>query len=107
MGAQTNNATAGLLRRSCVDAWPRLALLAFTLAALAHSVLAAAADASPIYRFYNTRTATHFYTISAAERDSVIAQYPWRSAHGSASPAPTSTRFSPTSVVLRRPISDS
>ncbi len=30
----------------------------------------------PVYRFYNTRTGTHFYTPSAAERDQVIARYP-------------------------------
>jgi uncharacterized protein (DUF1800 family) len=82
MGAQTNNAMTGLLQRLCVVAWPRLAFLAFLLAALAHSGLAAAVDASPIYRFYNTRTATHFYTISVAERDNVIAQYPWFTPEG-------------------------
>ena len=29
-----------------------------------------------MYRFFNTATGTHFYTISQAERDNVIATYP-------------------------------
>ncbi|MRS12299.1 MAG: hypothetical protein EG823_04410 [Actinobacteria bacterium] len=29
----------------------------------------------PLYRFYNTKNGSHFYTISAAERDRVIATY--------------------------------
>jgi hypothetical protein len=28
-----------------------------------------------VWRFYNTRTGTHFYTISASERDQTIAKY--------------------------------
>jgi len=44
--------------------------------------LARAADPSPVYRFYNTRTGTHFYTIAAAERDAVVAQYPWFTLEG-------------------------
>lgn len=36
----------------------------------------------PIYRFYNTKTGTHFYTVSAAERDSVRAKYPQYSYEG-------------------------
>lgn len=31
---------------------------------------------TPIYRLYNNKTQTHFYTASAVERDSTIAQYP-------------------------------
>ena len=31
---------------------------------------------SAVFRFYNTSTSTHFYTISQTERDSVIATYP-------------------------------
>lgn len=31
---------------------------------------------SPVYRFYNTATGRHFYTISAAERDNVMATLP-------------------------------
>lgn len=30
----------------------------------------------PVYRFYNTKTATHFFTAKADERDFVIANYP-------------------------------
>lgn len=30
----------------------------------------------PLFRFYNTRNGSHFYTMSAAERDRVIASYP-------------------------------
>ena len=30
----------------------------------------------PVYRFYNTKTATHFFTANAQERDFVIANYP-------------------------------
>jgi len=32
--------------------------------------------ATAMYRFYNKKTATHFYTISQAERDQVAARYP-------------------------------
>ncbi|HEX5629757.1 MAG TPA: hypothetical protein VFX72_09310, partial [Usitatibacteraceae bacterium] len=31
----------------------------------------------PVYRFYNMNTGGHFYTIDLAERNSVIAGYPW------------------------------
>lgn len=34
-----------------------------------------AAARTPIYRLYNNKTQTHFYTASAAERDRTIAQY--------------------------------
>lgn len=34
-----------------------------------------AAPRSAVYRFFNTRTGAHFYTISSAERDYVIATY--------------------------------
>jgi hypothetical protein len=36
----------------------------------------------PVYRFFNTRTGTHFYTNSAAERDNVIATLSWYSFEG-------------------------
>lgn len=36
---------------------------------------ASASQRSPVYRFYNTVTGTHFYTSSAAERDYVSAKY--------------------------------
>jgi uncharacterized protein (DUF1800 family) len=32
---------------------------------------------SPVVRFFNTRTGTHFYTIDMAERDNVLQLYPW------------------------------
>ncbi len=31
---------------------------------------------SPVYRFYNVQTGAHFYTVSRAERDFVVATYP-------------------------------
>ena len=31
----------------------------------------------PVYRFYNRNTGGHFYTIDLAERNAVIAGYPW------------------------------
>jgi Protein of unknown function (DUF1566)/Repeat of unknown function (DUF5648) len=36
----------------------------------------------PVYRFFNTKTGTHFYTTSAAERDHVIATWSWYSYEG-------------------------
>jgi len=81
MGARTS-ATTQRPRRLCVRAWLRLIVVAFGFAALAQAGVAAAADASPVYRLYNTRTATHFYTISVAERDSVVALYPWFTPEG-------------------------
>jgi len=58
-----------------IGALARLAVVAVGLLAAAFSTLALA-DASPVFRFYNTKTGTHFYTISQAERDGVIANYP-------------------------------
>jgi hypothetical protein len=43
---------------------------------------AGGAGADALYRMYNTRTGVHFYTISAAEKDNVKAQYPWYSDEG-------------------------
>ncbi|MBS0430486.1 MAG: VCBS repeat-containing protein [Proteobacteria bacterium] len=40
-----------------------------------YAVTTSEAGSSPVYRFYNTKTGTHFYTLSAGERDSVIARY--------------------------------
>src|SRR5947199_346018 len=76
MGAQTN-VTRTRSGRFWADGWLRLAMFAFGFALLAHAGAAAAVDASPLYRFYNTRTATHFYTTDAAERDHVLATWPW------------------------------
>lgn len=36
----------------------------------------------PVYRFFNTKIGTHFYTTSAAERDDVIATFSWYSYEG-------------------------
>jgi hypothetical protein len=36
----------------------------------------------PVYRFFNTKTGTHFYTTSAAERDNVIDTLSWYSYEG-------------------------
>ncbi|MEP7181413.1 MAG: DUF1800 family protein [Betaproteobacteria bacterium] len=51
-----------------------LAAAAGLAAGLAYAPIAAA-DNSPVFRFYNTQKGTHFYTISAVERDAVIARY--------------------------------
>ncbi len=32
--------------------------------------------AAPVFRFYNTATGTHFYTIEAAERDQILQRFP-------------------------------
>ncbi|MEO8486900.1 MAG: DUF1800 family protein [Betaproteobacteria bacterium] len=47
---------------------------AFALAAFAG--VAEAQLPSPVFRFYNTQTGTHFYTINQAERDLVLVRYP-------------------------------
>lgn len=43
---------------------------------------AQAPGSSPVYRFYNPRTDSHFYTISETERANVVARYPWFSFEG-------------------------
>ncbi len=60
----------------------KMALLTAGVFAAWFSAAALAADASPVFRFYNNRTGTHFYTISGAERDSVLNNYPWFSYEG-------------------------
>ena len=50
-----------------------IALAALTLGALAGAVQAQ--SPSPVFRFFNTQTGTHFYTINQAERDLVLAKY--------------------------------
>ena len=67
---QTNTPRGGLraFARLCIGT-----------AAVALAALAGAAQAqqpSPVFRFYNTQTGTHFYTISTVERDIVLARYP-------------------------------
>src|SRR5260221_2132355 len=39
-------------------------------------LVGAQAPPSPVYRFFNQATGTHFYTIVAAERDHVLGSYP-------------------------------
>jgi uncharacterized protein (DUF1800 family) len=39
--------------------------------------VAAAATADPVFRFYNSQTGTHFYTISTSDRDYVLQHWPW------------------------------
>ena len=58
--------------RSYANRFPILA--AFALAAFAG--VAEAQVPSPVFRFYNTQTGTHFYTIAQAERDLVLVRYP-------------------------------
>ena len=36
----------------------------------------------PVYRFFNTRTGVHFYTISLAERNQVLINFPWFNLEG-------------------------
>jgi len=43
---------------------------------------AQAPGSSSVYRFYSSRTDSHFYTISEAERATVTARYPWFSFEG-------------------------
>jgi len=60
------------LGRSCAS---RCAIAAaFALCAVAG--IAQAQLPSPVFRFYNTQTGTHFYTINQAERDIVLVRYP-------------------------------
>lgn len=44
----------------------------------------AAPDPQVVYRFFNTRTGVHFYTISTQERDQIVANFPWFSLDGAA-----------------------
>jgi uncharacterized protein (DUF1800 family) len=59
-----------------------------TLLALLCALFAAAVGAqtgtSPVFRFFNQQTGTHFYTIVVAERDHVIATYPQFAYEGAA-----------------------
>lgn len=40
------------------------------------------ADLIPVFRFYNTRTGTHFYTASVTEKDHIVATWDWFSFEG-------------------------
>ncbi|MGV8084347.1 MAG: family 16 glycosylhydrolase [Coriobacteriia bacterium] len=49
----------------------------YTYEGVAYTIsTASSANKSPLYRFYNNRTGSHFYTASVAERDKVISAYP-------------------------------
>lgn len=50
-----------------------------------------AASRTPVYRFYNTRTGAHFYTLSEAERAHVLATLPFMTPEGPAFHASTVT----------------
>src|SRR5690349_17878066 len=78
-GESLERTTAGRMRAALL----RMVVATAGLFAAWFSTAAVAVDASPVFRFYNTRTGTHFYTISAAERDSVLANYPWFAFEGS------------------------
>ncbi|MDM0037864.1 hypothetical protein QTH89_15660 [Variovorax sp. J22G21] len=72
----------------------------------------AAAGTAPIYRFFNTATGTHFYTVSASERAEVIAHHPnysnegigyyaWPGADGNGQPTiPLSPTFTTVNLTL-------
>src|SRR5438034_1237355 len=77
MGAHTKATTMlGRVQR-CDRAGQRFVFAAVLVAPLLHASIACAADATPLYRFYNTRTGAHFYTTSAEERDHVELTWPW------------------------------
>ncbi len=47
----------------------------YTYEGVVYNVAASSAAAcTPVYRFYNTRNGSHFFTVSAAERDTVISK---------------------------------
>jgi uncharacterized protein (DUF1800 family) len=73
LGESFEGAAAGRGFRTLARMW----IAAAGLCAALVSTAALAVDASPVYRFYNNRTGTHFYTISGAERDTVLNNYPW------------------------------
>src|SRR5207302_6695776 len=77
MGAHTYAKTMPDHVRLCARVGQRFMFAAVLFVPLLQAGVACAADTSAVYRFYNTRTATHFYTILPGERDAVIAQYPW------------------------------
>jgi N-acetylmuramoyl-L-alanine amidase len=52
--------------------WP------FSHEGIAYGVIPSSADTgTPVYRFYNRRTSSHFYTASAAEKDYVLGRTDW------------------------------
>ena len=73
MGAHTNVKTMPDRVRLCARAGQRFMLAAVLVVPLLHAGVASATAAPAYYRFDDTRTATHFYTIAAGERDAVTA----------------------------------
>ena len=73
----TTIASAGRRIARAMNATARRGVLlcAVLLGMLGVSAVASAQTAMPVYRFYNQLTGTHFYTISASERDTVIQRY--------------------------------
>lgn len=56
-----------------IATWPRI----YSYEGRAYGVSPAAGEGGdPVYRFYNRRTGSHFYTASAIERDTVAARWP-------------------------------
>lgn len=43
---------------------------------VAYESSTSATETMPLYRFYNTQTGTHFYTVDEAEKDSIVANLP-------------------------------
>ena len=95
-GESQERATAG----RGIGALARMTVAAMGLFAAAFSTMAFAVDAAPVYRFYNTKTGTHFYTISGTERDTVLNNYPQFAYEGAVFWAYTSQQGS-TSPVYR------
>jgi uncharacterized protein (DUF1800 family) len=82
MRQQKNDRVEGA-SRDAVRRAPWRALCVVSLFLLA-GVARAQPATDPVYRFYNTATGTHFYTISAAERDNVLLRYPQFAYEGAA-----------------------
>ncbi len=83
VGQVQSHAGQGQTFRSALRPWAApmrcvtILLLWLTLVHLVGAqTIAAPSGVSPVFRFYNQQTGTHFYTIVAAERDHVIATYP-------------------------------
>jgi hypothetical protein len=49
----------------------------FAAAVVGGMPVPAAAETSPVYRFFNSNAGGHFYTISEAEKNTVLANYSW------------------------------
>ena len=95
LAATTNEVfAAGSMERPATLHWQKAALInTETLAVAAslsagganeHHALSKASARTPVYRFYNTETAAHFYTISLAERERVRSTMPVFSYEGEA-----------------------